>query len=103
MISRMHADRNKPDSELRIAGAKVTRAQYNVLYLDLIKYLDNVQRHTGRRPEVINLGDEVTLESGLSHCGGSYTKVYRGRYRGQLVSSTNLLLTRRFIGIFRSL
>ena len=93
----MYAGRNKPDSELQIAGAKVSRAQYNVVYLDLLKYLDNIERLTGRRPDVTNLGSEVTLVSGLSHCGGSYTSVYQGRYRGQLVSPPHFFSTGQLI------
>lgn len=91
IINKMHTEKDMPDSELRIGGAQVTRAQYNVVYLDLIEYLNDIERHTGQRPQVVELGDNVVLESSAEpERQGTYTKVYRGYYLGKPVSAIDL-------------
>ena len=76
----MHADKDKPDSELQVAGVKVSRAQFNVIYVDLVNYLKNIESYTGQQPQDTDLGTLVTLESDTIHLEGAYTAVYRGRY-----------------------
>ena len=89
----------KSDSGLRLAGVKVTRTQFNVVYLDLINYLDEIERHTGQRPKVKDLNTTVTLDSGSVYAEGDYTFVYRGHYLGKPVSASEITYSISRVGL----
>ena len=87
MIKQMHSAAASPDSELRIAGLPATRAQFNVVYADLVDYLHTIERYTGQRPKDVDL-EGVTVFTESLKWGSGYVDVYRGRYLGKLVSGT---------------
>lgn len=72
---------HKHDSELEIDGVRVGRTQFNVVYEDIVKCLNNIRRETGRSLEVTNLGRDVWKHPQSQPVeGGTLADLYKGYY-----------------------
>ena len=92
MLREMRSDVNGADSDLQIRGLPVTRAQFNVVYADLVDYIHAIKKLTGQQPKNVDLEGAVTILSDHPAAEGAYTAVYIGRYLGKPVSSISDIL-----------
>lgn len=77
----------KHDTQLKIAGVSFNRAEFNVVFKEMVECLNEIEAQTGTRPKVADLSAEVRKCEDRPRDGSHGSEIWLGQYRGKPVST----------------